>query len=113
MSAPCSSTPLRDWDNAGTRLELGDKVNAFIGAFAGIFAALQFLTLFQNLEVSPPLKAVVLLGLMVGFGSLVIYAPPLDVRGFALESNAWPGPPERHPNYGYQRHHRRPDLRRR
>jgi uncharacterized protein YacL len=60
----------RLWD----KMELGDKVNAFIGAFAGIFAALQFLALFQNLNFTPPLKAGILLVLMVGFAALVIYA---------------------------------------
>jgi uncharacterized protein YacL len=60
----------RQWD----KMELGDKVNAFIGAFAGIFASLQFLALFQSLEITAPLKATFLLLLMVGFGGLVIYA---------------------------------------
>ncbi len=58
------------WD----RMELGDRVNAFIGTFAGIFVALQFLTLFQNLDIPPPMRASILLVLMVGFAALAIYS---------------------------------------
>jgi uncharacterized protein YacL len=54
-------------------MDRGDRVNLFIGAIAGMFFSLQFLTLFQNLDIPPPVKACILLALIVGLGALIVF----------------------------------------
>jgi uncharacterized protein YacL len=56
------------------RMESGDKVTLFIGAFAGIIFALPFLVLFQSLAIPFTIIPLLLIGLTLGFSALSIYA---------------------------------------
>jgi len=55
-------------------LETGDKVTLFVGAFAGIVAAVPILQVFQNLAFDPVARIIITMGVTVGLVSLCIYA---------------------------------------
>jgi len=61
----------------GTRWEKmpgGEKLNVFIGVFGGFVMALTFLTLFNSLHVDAVYIPILVVGLVLGFSSLGIYA---------------------------------------
>lgn len=58
------------WD----RMDPGQKVTNLVGLFAGVFAALPFIILLQALNTATVTIALVLIGLMVGFSAITIYA---------------------------------------
>lgn len=58
------------WD----RMDPGQKVTNMVGLFAGVFAALPFIILLQALNTATVTIALVLIGLMVGFSAITIYA---------------------------------------
>ncbi len=58
------------WD----RMHIGDRVNIFLGVFAGFVVALTFLTLFNSLGLQTIYLPFLTLGLTLGFASLFIYA---------------------------------------
>lgn len=60
----------RTWD----RMELGDKVNYFIGSIAGLFLGIQFLGLFQGIELSALSRTCILIALIAVFAALTILA---------------------------------------
>ena len=56
------------------RMPGGEKVNIFIGVFAGFVVALPFLILFSNFGIETIYVPFLTLGLTLGFASLAIYA---------------------------------------
>ncbi len=58
------------WD----RMHTGDKVNLFLGSFAGIVVSLPFLLLLQALQVPNVSVPVIILGLTLGFAAVSVYA---------------------------------------
>lgn len=52
----------------------GEKLNIFIGVFAGFLISLPFLILFNSLQIEPLYVPFLVLGLTLGFSSLAIYA---------------------------------------
>jgi uncharacterized protein YacL len=55
------------------KMDVGDKVTLFLGIFAGLVASLPFLFLFNSVLPSPYIP-LALLGLMIGFAALSVYA---------------------------------------
>jgi uncharacterized protein YacL len=55
-------------------MDLGAKANFFVGSFIGIFASINILSLFQNVDISAGAKLTILVGLAVALGFLVSYA---------------------------------------
>jgi uncharacterized protein YacL len=60
----------RWWD----RLDIGDRVTAFVGIFAGLLASLPFLMLFNSLDVPTLYIPLLIVGLTIGFSALATYA---------------------------------------
>lgn len=56
------------------RMEIGDKVNVFVGVFGGFVLALPFLLIYQSLKLADVYIPLILFGLTVGFAALAIYA---------------------------------------
>jgi uncharacterized protein YacL len=55
-------------------LDLGAKINIFVGTFIGLIASINIFSLFQNTDISGPAKFGILIGLAVALGFLVSYA---------------------------------------
>lgn len=58
------------WD----KMEIGNKVNCFVGTFAGLSISVPLLILFQALEVPGLYRVLLVLGVTLGLGALAIYA---------------------------------------
>ncbi|MFZ4506202.1 MAG: PIN/TRAM domain-containing protein [Fimbriimonas sp.] len=58
------------WD----KMEVGDKVTFFIGIFAGLVASVPFMVLFQTLSLDPTYRVLIILGLLIGFTTLSVFA---------------------------------------
>jgi uncharacterized protein YacL len=60
-------------DERWEKMEVGDKVNVFLGAFAGLVASVPFLVLFQNLTLETHYKAILVTAVIFGLSALSIY----------------------------------------
>ena len=58
------------WD----KMEIGNKVNVFVGIFAGLVAAVPLLIMFQALELPGPYRILLVFGVTLGLGALAVYA---------------------------------------
>ncbi len=58
------------WD----KMDIGNKVNFFVGIFAGLIAAVPMLILFQALDLPGVYRVVLVLGVTLGLGALAVYA---------------------------------------
>ena len=58
------------WD----KMEIGNKVNFFVGIFAGLIAAVPMLILFQALDLPGVYRIILVLGVTLGLGALAVYA---------------------------------------
>ncbi len=60
----------RRWE----KMEIGNKVNVFVGIFAGLIAAVPLLIMFQALELPGPYRVLLVFGITLGLGALAVYA---------------------------------------
>jgi uncharacterized protein YacL len=87
---------LRSLERIGIRwdkMETGDKVTFFVGAFLGLIASVPLLLMFQALEMPPFYRGLLIVGVEIGFGALSTYA--LQSMSDILPWNRSRGPKQR------------------
>jgi len=58
------------WD----KMDIGNKVNCFVGIFAGLLISVPMLILFQALDVPGLYRVLLVIGVTLGLGALAVYA---------------------------------------
>ncbi|HEY0867816.1 MAG TPA: TRAM domain-containing protein [Fimbriimonas sp.] len=66
-------TLLEQFDAKWGKMEIGDKVNVFLGAFVGFVGSVPFLVLFLDLSLEPHYKALLVTIVIFGLSTLSIY----------------------------------------
>jgi len=56
------------------KMEIGNKVNVFVGIFAGLIAAVPLLIMFQALELPGQFRILLVFGVTLGLGAVSVYA---------------------------------------
>ena len=56
------------------KMEIGNKVNVFVGIFAGLVAAVPLLIMFQALDLPGQYRILLVFGVTLGLGALAVYA---------------------------------------